>query len=138
MSSHAITASREEDEKIAREIVSAAFKIHKTLGPGLLERIYEVCLEHELRKRGCEVQRQVHLPIEYDGMVFQEGLKLDLLVNRRIIVELKAVEKHNALWEAQLLSHLKLLDLRVGFLINFNVPMFKQGIRRYVNGHMWI
>ena len=103
------------------------------MGPGLLERVYEVCLEHELIKKGYKVERQVSIPIVYDGIQFQEGLRLDLLVEGPIIVELKAVETVNPVWEAQIISHLKLLNKRLGYLVNFSVPLIKQGIRRFIN-----
>ncbi|MEK6743409.1 MAG: GxxExxY protein [Nitrospirota bacterium] len=120
------------EESIARKIVDAAYAVHKALGPGLLERIYEVCFCHELEKRGLRFLRQVDLPIVYDGMTFNEGLRLDVLVEDLVICELKAVDEMNPVWEAQLLSHLKLANMRLGFLINFNVPLIKDGIKRFV------
>lgn len=123
----------EFEEEIGKNVVHSCFKIHKALGPGLLERVYEVCLTYELRKLGHEVKRQVYIPIVYEGMVFDEGLRLDLLVEDQIIVELKAVEQMNPVWEAQIISHLKLTGKNLGYLVNFNVPLLKQGIRRYVN-----
>lgn len=123
----------DSEEQIGTAIVHAAFIVHKNLGPGLLERIYEVCMEHELKKAGFEVKRQVNIPISYDGIWFDEGLRLDLLVNDRVIVELKAVDVVNPVWEAQIISHLKLSKLNLGYLINFNVPIIKKGIRRFVN-----
>jgi len=98
----------------------------------LLEKVYEVCFCHELSKRGLEYKRQVDVPIVYDGIVFDEGLRLDVLVEELIICELKAVEEMNPVWEAQLLSHLKLTGKRLGFLINFNVPVIKKGIKRII------
>lgn len=124
---------RDIEENIGKEIVDAAYKIHKELGPGLLEKVYEICMEYEMIKRGFKVQRQVLVPIEYDEQILREGLKLDLLINDTVIVELKAIEKHNQLWDAQLISHLKLTNLNLGFLINFNVPTIKQGIKRFRN-----
>ena len=124
-------ALTDEEERIGKTIVNAAFKIHKELGPGLLEKIYEVCLAHELRKDWA-VARQVDIPIAYDGIVFDEGLRLDLLVDRKVIVEIKAVDEVNPVWQAQILSHLKLTNLRLGYLINFNVPLIKQGIKRII------
>ena len=121
-----------EEEFIAEKIVDAAFKLHKELGPGLLERVYEVCFCHELSKRDVKYKRQVDLPISYDGMIFDEGLRLDVLVEDLIICELKAVEQMNPLWKAQILSHLKLTGRRLGFLINFNVPLMKNGIKRII------
>jgi len=121
----------EQEETIGKAIVEAAYKVHKTLGPGLLEKVYEVCFAHELRKAMYEVKRQIAVPIVYDGIVFDEGLRLDLLVNDLVIIELKAVDLVNPVWEAQVISHLKLTQLNLGYLINFNVPIIKQGIKRY-------
>lgn len=117
---------------ISGQIVNAAFKVHKELGPGLLEKVYEICLCHELAKRGLDYERQTYIPIKYDGLTFDEGLRLDILINRTIICEIKALEMVNPVWEAQILSHLKLTGLRIGLLINFNVPLIKNGIRRFV------
>lgn len=122
----------EREEEIGSKIVNAAFKVHKELGSGLLEKIYEICLEHELRKEGLKVKRQVDIPIVYDGLVFNEGLRLDLLVEDLLIVEVKAVDAVNAIWQAQLISHLKLTKKNLGYLINFNVPLIKNGIKRFV------
>ena len=122
----------EREEFIAEKIVDAAYTVHKTLGPGLLERVYEVCFCHELSKRELKYQRQVDIPITYDGMIFNEGLRLDVLVEELIICELKAVDEMNPLWKAQILSHLKLIGKRLGFLINFNVPLIKNGIKRII------
>ncbi len=116
------TPLSEKEEGIARKIVDAAYAVHKALGPGLLEKVYEVCFCHELSKRGLGYQRQIDIPIVYDGIVFDEGLRLDVLVEDLIICELKAVDEMNPVWEAQILSHLKLTGKRLGFLINFNVP----------------
>jgi GxxExxY protein len=122
----------EREEFIAEKIVDAAFTVHKLLGPGLLERVYEVCFCHELSKRELKYQRQVDLPITYDGMIFDEGLRLDVLVEDLIICELKAVDEMNPVWKAQILSHLRLTGKRLGFLINFNVPLIKKGINRII------
>ncbi|MCS6845787.1 MAG: GxxExxY protein [Caldilineales bacterium] len=119
-----------EDERIASLIVDAAYAVHKNLGPGLLESVYEVCFCHELRKRGLALRRQVVVPIEYDGIRFEEGLRLDVLVEERVICELKAVEIMHPVYTAQLLTQLKLTGKRLGFLINFNVPLIKEGITR--------
>lgn len=121
-----------EEEAIGKVIVNAAFEVHKRLGPGLLEKVYEVCLSHELKKRNLLVQRQIDIPIQYDDIVFDEGLWLDILVNNLVICELKAVDLVNPVWEAQILSHLKLTGKRLGYLINFNVPLMKNGIKRFV------
>ena len=123
-------SKREED--IAKKIVDAAFTIHKALGPGLLERVYEVCFCHELSKRRLKFKRQVDIPIVYDGLTFDEGLRLDVLVEELVICELKAVDAMNPLWEAQILNYLKLTGKRFGFLINFNVPLIKEGIKRII------
>jgi len=125
-------ALSEREESIAQKIVDSAYTVHKKLGPGLLERVYEVCFCHELSKRGLKYQRQVDIPVVYDGIVFDEGLRLDVLVEELIICELKAVEEMNPVWEAQILSHLKLSGKRLGFLINFNVPLIKDGIKRII------
>lgn len=123
----------ERTEEIGKIIVNSAFKVHKQLGPGLLEKVYEICLAHEISKAGLDVKRQVDIPIVYDGIEFSEGLRLDLLVENSIIIEIKAVEQMNPVWEAQIISQLKLLDKDLGFLINFNVPLIKSGIRRFIN-----
>jgi GxxExxY protein len=122
----------EREEEIGNWIVDSAFNVHKALGPGLLERIYETCLCHELTKRGLEVQRQVPVPIRYDGMEFDEGLRLEMLVAGLVICELKAVDKPHPVWEAQLLSYLRLTNRRLGYLINFNVPLIRDGIQRII------
>ncbi|MDP3149939.1 MAG: GxxExxY protein [Ignavibacteria bacterium] len=122
----------ENENRIGKLIVEAAFEVHKNLGPGLLEKVYEVCFVHELQKRGLNVKRQIDIPIQYDGIVFQEGLRLDVLVEDLVICELKAVEQVNPVWMAQVLSHLKLTDKRLGYLINFDVPLIKDGIRRII------
>jgi GxxExxY protein len=115
------------------KIVQAAYLVHKNLGPGLLEKVYEVCFCHELSKMGLIVQRQLPIPIIYDNIEFEEGLRLDVLVNNEVICELKAVDLMNPVWEAQVISHLKLTGKRLGYLINFNVVNIGQGIKRFVN-----
>jgi GxxExxY protein len=122
----------EETNRIAKQIVDAAFTVHCRLGPGLLERVYETCLIHELRKRGLKVASQVELPVIYDGMQLDGGFRIDLLVEKCIVVELKAVEAIAPVHKAQLLTYLKLSTYRLGFLINFNVPLIKDGIQRVV------
>jgi GxxExxY protein len=121
----------EYEEWLCTEIVDCAYKVHKELGPGLLEKIYEACFCHELAKKGIKYKRQVDLPVFYDGLQFDEGLRMDVLVDEIIICELKAVETVNPLWQAQIMSHLKLTKNHIGFLINFNVPLIKNGIRRF-------
>jgi GxxExxY protein len=120
------------EEQLGKAIVNAAYKVHKAMGPGLLEKIYERCMEHELTKSGYEVARQITIPICYDGVVFDDILKLDILLDNKVIIELKAMDQVNPVWRAQLLSHLKLTGLRLGYLINFNVPLIKEGIQRFV------
>ena len=106
--------------------------VHKALGPGLLEKIYEICFCDDLRKMGLSVLRQIDIPIIYDGITFEEGLRLDVFVEDKVICEIKAVDELNPVWEAQILSHLKLTNKRLGYLINFNVVNIGQGIRRFV------
>ena len=122
----------EREEEVARKIVDAAYTIHRILGPGLLEKVYEVCFCHELSKRELSYQRQVDVTIVYDGISFDEGLRLDVLAEGLVICELKAMDTINPVWEAQLLSQLKLTGKRLGFLINFNVPLIKDGIKRII------
>lgn len=122
----------EREEVIGKAVVNAAYLVHKELGPGLLEKVYEVCLAHELRKAGHEVVRQQNLPIHYDGLVFEEALRLDILVDDLVVVECKAVEQVNPLWKAQVISHLKLSGKRLGYLINFDVALIKYGITRLI------
>lgn len=122
----------EEVERTAKAVLDAAFAVHKALGPGLLESVYEVCLCHELVKRAVPFRSQVALPIVYDGVRLDAGLRLDFLVAETVIVELKAVEKSNPLCEAQLLTYLKLTGHRLGLLLNFNVPLLKDGMKRLV------
>jgi len=126
------TPRHKREEGIAKQVVDAAYTVHKELGPGLLEKIYEVCLCHELSKRGLRCERQVAIPIAYDGIVFDEGLRLDVLVEDLVVCELKAVDEVNPVWEAQILSHLKLTGKRLGFLINFNVQLIRNGIKRII------
>ncbi|MFM9826307.1 GxxExxY protein [Flavobacterium sp.] len=120
-------------EEIAKIIVNSAFKVHKELGPGLLERVYEVCLAYEINKAGLMVQSQIDVPIVYDGVILKEKLRLDLIVENSVIIEVKAVEIVNPVWQAQIISHLKLTNNSLGFLINFNVPLIKSGIKRFIN-----
>jgi GxxExxY protein len=126
------TKLSDREEHLGKEIVDAAFKVHRELGPGLLEKIYEACFCYELEKKGLPSKRQVALPIYYDGQFFDEGLKLDVYVDELVICELKARESINILWPAQLISHLKLTKRRLGYLINFNVPLIKDGISRFI------
>jgi len=122
----------EETNELSRQVVDAVFQVHKTLGPGLLESVYEACLCHELNKRGINFQRQVVLPVVYDGVEIEAGLRLDLWIENKLIVELKAVEGLHEVHQAQLMTYMKLTDTRLGLLVNFNVPVIKQGIKRIV------
>ncbi len=119
-------------ESIGKLIVDSAYTIHKNLGPGLLEKVYEICFCHELEKRGLSYKRQLDIPVVYDGLTFNEGLRLDVMVEDKVICELKALELVNPVWDAQMLSHLKLTGKRLGYLINFNVVNIGQGIRRFI------
>ena len=121
----------QKEEELCKIIVDCAYKVHLALGPGLLEKIYEACFCYELSKRNIPYKRQQMLGINYDNLIFDEGLKLDVLVDDLIICEFKAVDIVNPIWQAQLLSHLKLTKLHVGFILNFNVTVMKNGIRRY-------
>lgn len=115
----------EKIEAIAKVIVNSAFKVHKELGPGLLEKVYEACLAYEISKAGFEVKKQVEVPIVYDNVKLKEKLRLDVIVEDLVIIEIKSVEIVNQVWSAQIISHLKLTDNELGFLINFNVPLIK-------------
>jgi GxxExxY protein len=121
-----------ELERIARIVVDAIYKVHSNLGPGLLESVYSICLAHQLRKSGLNVQREVKLPVLFDGVRLDAGLRLDLVVESCIIVEAKAVEKLIAVFDAQLLTYLKLTGYTLGFLVNFNVTLIKDGIKRVI------
>ena len=118
---------------ISAQILDASIQVHRELGPGLLESAYEACLAYELRKRGLKVLAQVGLPVIYDQVKLDVGYRIDLLVEDRIIVELKAVEHVLPLHEAQLITYLKLADKRLGLLINFNVLRLKDGFKRFAN-----
>ena len=122
----------ESIDRIAKEIVDAAYRVHSELGPGLLESVYEVCLEHELSQRGLGVRRQVSLPVIYDTIEVEAGFRLDLVVEESVIVELKSVESLLPIHLAQVLTYLKLGGYKLGFLMNFNVTRIKDGIRRIV------
>ena len=125
-------AIRKETNELSRQVVDAVFHVHKALGPGLLESVYEVCLCHELTKRGVAFQRQLTLPVVYDGVEIEAGLRLDLWIENQLIVELKAVEQLHEVHQAQLITYMKLTDTRLGLLVNFNVPVIKQGIKRII------
>ncbi|HEY8935403.1 MAG TPA: GxxExxY protein [Cyclobacteriaceae bacterium] len=120
------------EEFVAKNIVDIAVKIHRELGPGLLESVYEKCFAYELTCREINFRVQKDVPIIYNSLVIDNGLRLDLLIDDCVIVELKAQENYHPVWEAQLLSYLKLTDKRLGFLINFHVPLMKEGIKRII------
>ena len=121
-----------ELEDLSRSLVDSAFKVHQTLGPGLLESVYETCLCIELDKRGIAYENQAPIALVYEGVRIDAGLRLDLLVEKSIILELKAVDKLLPIHQSQLLTYLKLADLRLGLLLNFNVEVFKEGIKRII------
>lgn len=123
--------SDEELDRIARDVIDSACRVHSALGPGLLESAYELCLQQELKKRGFRTRRQVSVPFDYEGLRIYSGFRIDLLVEEELIVELKAVERLPAVIEAQMLTYLRLAQKRLGLLINFNVNRIKDGIRRY-------
>ena len=124
---------RMDINEVSGRIVDSAMKVHSVLGPGLLENAYKICLTHELRKRGLKVRREVITPVRYDGITLDAYYRIDLLVEESVVVEAKAIAKLNPIHEAQLLSHLRLGDHRVGLLINFNVVLLKDGIVRKVH-----
>ncbi len=120
-------------EEIGKQIVDSAIKVHRALGPGLLESAYQFCLAYELRKRGLQVETEVPQPVVYDGQRLDVGYRLDMLVENTVIIENKAVESILPIHEAQLLTYLRLRDCRLGYLINWNVPLIKNGVQRMVN-----
>jgi GxxExxY protein len=122
------------ENEISKEVVDAAFKIHTKLGPGLLESVYEVVLAHELKRRGLNIARQVPVPIVWDEIQFEEGYRLDLLVEDKVVVEVKSIEGVERVHKKQLLTYLRLLNKRLGILINFNEELIKNGISRIANG----
>jgi GxxExxY protein len=122
------------ENEIATQIVDAAFQIHKRLGPGLLESVYGVVLMHELKKRGLKAVRQVPVPIIYDELEFEEGFRADVIVEDKVIVELKSVESVSKVHKKQLLTYLRLADKRLGLLVNFGEELIRDGISRIVNG----
>ncbi len=119
-------------ERIGKVVLNAAYKVHTTLGPGLLESVYQTSMKHVIEKSGVLVKIDVKLPIIFEGTKLDSGLELDMLVDKCVIVELKSVERMNVLYEKQVLTYLRLSRLRLGFLINFNVAYLKDGIKRLV------
>ena len=123
-------------ENIGAKVVDAALQVHRELGPGLLESVYEVCLVEELKEKGLSVERQVRFPVNYKGKELAKEFVIDILVEKMIVIELKAVEQLLPVHEVQLVTYLKLTDMYLGFLINFNVSLIKNGIRRKINGYL--
>ena len=122
------------ENEIGQRVLGLAIQVHKVLGPGLLESAYEACLAHELSKAGMDFERHLLLPLTYDGVMIEQGYRLDLLVMRRVVLEIKTVDKLIDLHRAQLLSYLKLGGYRLGYLLNFNVSAMRDGIVRMANG----
>lgn len=120
-------------EETARVIEDVAIRVHRSLGPGLLESVYQHCLAYELRKRGSHIDCEISLPVTYDGQRIEAGYRIDMLVENCIIIENKTVDQILPVHQAQLLTYLKLHDCRLGFLLNWNVPLMKDGIKRMVN-----
>ncbi|HVN78876.1 MAG TPA: GxxExxY protein [Terriglobia bacterium] len=124
------------ENEIGTVIIDCAIHLHQALGPGLLESVYEVTLVRQLEKRGLSVQRQVPVPIEFDGERFEEGFRADLVVEGMVIVELKSVEKANPAHKKQLLTYLRLTGMKLGYLLNFGESLMKEGITRIINGDL--
>ncbi len=122
----------EKERFLAGQIINIAINIHKSVGPGLLESVYESCFCYELSKRRISYLRQKKVAIIYDNLVIEDGLRLDLIVEDLVIIELKAQENYHPVWEAQLLSYLKLTEKRLGYILNFHVPLMKDGIKRLI------
>ncbi len=123
----------DELERIGKEIVDSSYRVHKELGPGLLESVYEECMIYDLRRKGFKVDQQVVLPIEFDGRILERNkFRIDMVVEEQVVVENKAVTEMNPLFEAQTLTYLRLGKMRLGYLINYNVPLIKNGIKRLV------
>ena len=134
LSSNVSIVTEISENEIARIIVDACYHIHHQLGPGLLESVYEIVLAYELRKRGLYVERQVPIEIVWDNVRFEEGFRADLIVERKVIVELKSKEEVHPVDKKQVLTHLRLADKRLGLLVNFSEELIKDGISRIVNG----
>ena len=125
--------TKEEIEAVATTVIDALVKVHRELGPGLLESTYQVCLAHELQTRGIEVRCEVVLPVHYAGVEIEAGYRIDMLIAECVVIENKSVQALATIHEAQLLTYLKLSGHRLGFLVNWNVPLIKDGIKRMVN-----
>jgi len=124
------------ENEIGKIIIDTAIAVHKEIGPGLLETVYEVILSHELEKYGLSTERQVPIPIEYNGIQFDEGFRADILVENKVIIELKSVESLNKAHKKQVLSYLRLTGLKLGYLLNFGEAFIKDGISRIINGQI--
>jgi len=135
MASREDAKARRDVEEVASLVVDTAFHLHRDLGPGLLETVYEAVLAHQLGQQGLEVERQKTIPICYQGIELNEGFRLDLLVDGQLIVELKSVETLHPVHPKQLLTYLRLMELPLGLLINFGAPLLKSGLQRVVNNH---
>lgn len=122
------------ENEIGKIVVDCAVKLHMELGPGLLESVYEVLLAHRLEKRGLKVERQVHISIEYDGIRFDEGFRADLILEGKVLLELKSVEQTTKVHKKQVLTYLKLTGIKLGYLLNFGESLMKDGIHRILNG----
>ena len=123
-----------KENEIGKEVVDAAIAVHRELGPGLMETVYEVALVHELLQRGLKAERQIPISIEYKGIKFDEGFRADIVVNNRVVLELKSVEKMTAAHRKQIQTYLRLSGMKLGFLLNFGAALMKEGIVRAVNG----
>jgi GxxExxY protein len=122
------------ENEIGTEIVGAAITIHRELGPGLMETVYEVVLAHELKERGLQVERQVSVPVEYRGMKFDQGFRADLIIDDRVLIELKSIKKLTAAHRKQIQTYLRLTNMKLGYLLNFGEALMKNGVVRAVNG----
>jgi GxxExxY protein len=125
--------NRDKLDAFSKQIFMASLEVHRAIGPGMLERVYHQCLSHELLRQGLKVVREVPVPLVYKDLVIEKNYVIDLLIEDSIILELKSVEVILPVHEAQLISYLKLADMKLGFLINFNVPLIKDGFKRFVN-----
>lgn len=124
------------ENEIGKIVVDCAVRLHKELGPGLLETVYEVLLSHELESRGLKVNRQVSIPISYKGIRFDEGFRADIVVEDKVILELKSVESTSKVHKRQVLTYLKLTNMKLGYLLNFGEALMKDGIARLLNGNI--
>lgn len=124
------------ENEIGTIILDCAFRVHRTLGPGLFESVYETCLCHELTERGVAIERQIPLPLKYDGIKIGSGFRIDIVADKKVVVEVKAIEKLAAVHMAQLITYLKLSDCKLGYLLNFNVKFMRTGVKRIVLGKL--